>query len=284
MKRDLGTNIKIANDNGLRSGRRTGTQAVERALALLLQIASDDGAGQRLTDLSARTNLDASTVRRLLSSMARHGFIEQDARNRRYFLGLEFFTIAAAASNRLDLASTTHQTLWQLAAETGATAAFCLRSEADLVCVDVARAPHQLGGPMLDMGSRRPIGSGAFGIAVLAAMPDQEGEDLVLRNIRRMSRTSEDIARNIYDQRQHARRHGYACEHDPETGFSTFAVAIINRDGRPEGALGLTLLTAANDNAHVACHVRALARQARAMEETVWRLPPAHRRWNIQPA
>ena len=198
FKNDIPPAIK---DNSLRLVRRTGTQAVERALALLLHIASDDGAGQRLTDLSARTNLDAATVRRLLSSMARHGFVEQDQRNRRYFLGLEFFTIAAAASNRLDLASTTHQALYHLASETGATAAFCLCSGADLVCVDVARPPLESGDALLDMGSRRPIGAGAFGIAVLAALPDREGEDLILRNIPRMSRASENVARTFHELR-----------------------------------------------------------------------------------
>ena len=254
---------------------------MERALALLLQIASDGGEGQRLTDLSAQTRLDASTVRRLLSSLARHGFVEQDARNRRYFLGLEFFTVAAAASNRLDLASTTHQTLGRLAAETGATAAFCLCSGEDLVCVDVARPSGDTGCTSLDMGSRCPIGAGAFGVAVLAALPDQEGEDLVIRNVRRMSRTPELAVRGIRQALLATRRHGYACERDLDTGIMPVAVAIINRDGRPEGALGLSLRAVANDNEGMDGHIRALSLQARAMEETVWRLPPAHRRWRV---
>ena len=113
------------------------------------------------------------------------------------------------------------------------------------------------------------------------ALSDQEGEDLVIRNVRRMSRTPELAVRGIRQALLATRRHGYACERDLDTGIMTVAVAIINRDGRPEGALGLSLRAVANDKEGMDGHIRALSLQARAMEETVWRLPPAHRRWRV---
>lgn len=268
----------VASPPGFAPERRNGAQAVERALTLLLQVARDDGSGQRLTDLAGRTGLDAATARRLLSTLARHGFVEQDPTSRRYYLGLEFFSLAAAASNRRGLGTTARDVLERLRLETGATAAFCLRSGLDLVCIDISRPANDCSNDSIDMGWRRPIGAGAFGIAVLAALPETEGENVAIANVRRISRAPEQAIRVIRQELIAARKNGFAHTIDPATGETHMAVAIVNRKGEPEGALGICLSGAANDNGDLLRHIQVLNAQAHAMEQVVWQLgtmPPA---------
>lgn len=249
--------------------RRKGAQAVERALRLLLHLATDDGAGQRLTDLAAGTELDAATARRLLSTLGRHGFVEQDPYNRRYFLGLEFFTLAAAASNRRSLGSNARTILERLTRETQLPAAFFRRAGNDLVCLDLAMPARAGQRCSIELGWRYPIGQGAFGVAVLAAMPDMEGEAVAIANLRRMSRAPEDAARSLHIQLKSTRRLGYALLSDSASGQIELAVAIVDREGRPEGALGVLIDANGTDECVAGC-LPFLKAQARAIEQTIW--------------
>lgn len=221
-----------------RTGRASGAQSVERALTLLMQIARDDVGGSRLIDLAARSGLDPSTAHRLLSSLIRYGFVEKDASARRYFLGLEFFTAAAAASNRLGVADTVRDALLNLRDETGGTTMFLMRSGGDLVCVDLQFGAHETSVNPLDLGSRWPIGAGAAGVAVLAALPDAEAEDIAVRNARRFAGDPEEAVKSIRRGLIDARQRGYSIEKEG-AGLVTFAQAVIGPTGRPDGALAL---------------------------------------------
>jgi DNA-binding IclR family transcriptional regulator len=266
------------NGKPARAKERNGTQAVDRALRLLYEIASDDGSGRRLTDLAASANLDAATVRRLLRSLVAHGFVEQDRTTRRYCLGIEFFTIAAAVSNRLDIDGTTRSMLGRLSRASGASAVFMVRAGYDLVCIDLARPNGDLVPRLMDMGSRRPIGSGAFGLAVLASLPLEERENIAIHNVRRFSPTPELAIRTLRDAILTAHRLGYAIEIDPVHDHANMAVAILNREGQPEAAIGLEgVRFIANDNLDTSGLARMLMSEARTLQEVLWRLPEAHR-------
>jgi DNA-binding IclR family transcriptional regulator len=216
---------------------RSGTQAVERALSLLMQIAIAGSEGQRLSDLAARAGLDASTTHRLVASLGRFGFVEQDPRSRHYFLGLEFFSVAAAAAARIDRNDAVKASLTRMHQATGATALYQMRSGHDLVCIDIVPGRSALSGA--ELGMRRPIGLGAAGIAVLAAMPDQDGEDLVVANIRRIAKDPEQAIIQIRNALLAARRLGYAHEAPGDSAASHLAMAIVRPDGQPVGALSI---------------------------------------------
>jgi acetyl-CoA synthetase len=81
----------------------TGTQSLERAFALLRQVASRGNRGARLTDLVTDTGFAKATVRRLLASMIRENLLEQDEATRRYFLGPETFVLGTVAAGRFGL-------------------------------------------------------------------------------------------------------------------------------------------------------------------------------------
>ena len=69
----------------------TGTQSLERAVALLREVASHGNRGARLTDLVADSGFSKATVRRLLVSLVRESLLEQDESTRRYYLGVDTF-------------------------------------------------------------------------------------------------------------------------------------------------------------------------------------------------
>ncbi len=239
-----------------------------------------DGAeGVRLADLAARTGLDRSTAHRLLGSLARYGFVDQDRATKRYHPGLEFFTVAAAASNRNEMSAAVRTALLELSHGTSAAAMFLLRSADELVCVDLQFGELETSAAPIDLGSRWPIGAGAPGVAVLAALRDDEAEDIAVGNARRYAMEPESAIRAIRIRMIETRRLGYAIDLDPIGGMATVAMAVAGRSGAPEGAI------AVNGPAHLldadprGAIVTALRRQALSLQLAIggWGRRVAHR-------
>lgn len=224
------------------AARPPGVQSVDRAGRLLQVLALNGRQGLALGPLADRAGLDAATARRLLLSLMRIGFVSQDERDRRYFIGLELFSLAAAAANRFDLGEMRRSALASLSRQSSFAAAFFLRDADDVICIDAVHGAHSPAAS--DIGARRPIGAEPFGLAVLAALPDEEGETVMIRNVRRYARDPEEAIRQVGERLRRTRRMGYSVEADPARGRSALAVAVKNRDGRPEGAIGVTVSAA----------------------------------------
>ena len=253
--------------------RRSGAQAVERAMHLLHLISIHGRKGLQLGDLARLAGLDPGTARRLLLALMRGGFVSQEAATRRYFLGLEFFSVAAAAANRFDLSEARRSTLSRLSRATGAASVWFARDGCDIVCIDAVHAPGQ---PVsVDIGARRPIGADSFGIALLAALPEEECRLLAADNLPRFSRAADEAARILNDRLSRARREGYAMDYDDPWKGCSLAVAVMDRNGRAEGVLGLSAPSFRPEA--VANLAWLVAGQARTYQDATSRLPTTSR-------
>jgi DNA-binding IclR family transcriptional regulator len=111
--------------------------AVERALAVL--DALSNGAPELGTnEIARRTGINASTVSRLLATLANSGVVEHVPASGRYRLGLRLLQLGNAVLGRLDLREVARPHLHELARETGETATLSAPGERDAVTVDFA--------------------------------------------------------------------------------------------------------------------------------------------------
>jgi len=237
----------------------------------------------RLSDIASQANFDRATAHRLLASLMRHGLVEQDPDSKRYRLGLELFTLAAAASNRYDVTEVARAALHRLSNLTGDTSFFCMRSGNDLFCIDVETGSYPIKTLPLDIGSRRPLGSGSAGVAALAHMPAPEITALLARHGNRLAAAAGVSVEALEALIARARTLGYAViAEDPQQLVTGVAVALINRRGRPEGTLSVTGLsdrmTAKREDEIAAL----LVAEARAVDDAMWHRPDDSRhikRW-----
>lgn len=260
-----------------------GTQAVDRALALLRLVAAAPGEGLRLSDLAEASGLDRATTHRLLSSLVANELVDQDVVSKRYTLGLDFFTLAAAASNRYDVAEVARAALKALSAQTGDTTTLCLRSGLMLVCIDVETGAFPVKALPMDIGSRRPLGAGASGIAVLAALPDFEVEATLERSAKRLAEAPNQDAGTIMAAVERCRALGYAlAPEEPTARILGLAVTLTNRRGRPQGSLSINGIPERLSDERLPELLAALQEQAGAINEAMWRMPDGDRhrtRW-----
>lgn len=113
--------------------------AVERALAVLDTLA--DGSGELGTnEIARRTGINASTVSRLLATLAASDLVEHLPETGRYRLGIRLLQLGNAVLARLDIRAVARPHLAALVEETGETATLSAPGDPDAVTVDFVQS------------------------------------------------------------------------------------------------------------------------------------------------
>lgn len=251
---------------------------MRRSAALLRTLTTTPAAGARLTDLAEALSLDRTTVHRLLQTLATERLVEQDPGTKRYHLGLDFFALAAAASNRYDIQDAARAATAKLAESLGDSVFFSLRSHDDFICVEANKGTFPVRILAMDIGARMPLGVGATGIALLAPLPDDEVQELLRQNAPRLLRYQGHSPEHVADAIGRYRVIGFAFDDgQASNGVHAISVPLPDRRGRP-----LTALTVAASAERMPLQRRstiAAALQAEGVRiaEAMWRKPDTTR-------
>jgi DNA-binding IclR family transcriptional regulator len=210
--------------------------AVERAIALLDELA--DGAGPRgVNELARAVGAHASTVSRLLGTLAEAGLVERDPGSGRYRLGLRLAHWGSAAVAGRDLRELARPLLVELAELTGETSTLSLAAGTEALTADyVASSQSVLSQARVGRASVRH--ATAVGKVLLAFRPDALAA-LPARLERFTERTIVDRA--VLEQViVEARARGYAeASEEREPGLHAIAVPVLDAHGQLAAVLGL---------------------------------------------
>jgi len=149
--------------------------SVERAFGVL--DALSDGGELGTNEIARRTGINASTVSRLLATLASARFVEHVAESGRYRLSLRLIELGNAVLGRLDLRTLARPHLQAVVRETGETATLSAPGEHDAITVDFAHSSSvvqsvaQLGRPSVGHATAAGKVMLAFGDVELPAEP-----------------------------------------------------------------------------------------------------------------
>jgi DNA-binding IclR family transcriptional regulator len=190
---------------------------------LLDILAAAPSAGLSLTEIAQRCGLSPPTTRRMLKVLATFGAVEQRDRSRRYVIGSRIPVWAAARPPHLRLIDVVSPFLNRASEEIGHTAFLSHRTDLDATCI-AHISPGEV--PLVPLGSRRPLGMPACSWAMLAELPDEEADGIVLRNHERLHRNGVEAA-EIHRRLRETRRRGFAFRKQGRvTGLTTVSLAI----------------------------------------------------------
>jgi IclR family acetate operon transcriptional repressor len=207
--------------------------AVERAFAVIDALA--DGRELGTNEIARRTGINASTVSRLLATLAAARFVEHVPATGRYRLALRLVELGNAVLGRLDLRSLARPHLQALVRETGETATLSAPGEHDAVTVDFAHSSSvvqsvaQLGRPS--------VGHATAAGKVMLALGDVElpSDPLTSFTPRTIATRSELIA-----ELERVRRRGYAeAREEREADLAAIAAPVLDSRGDLVGILGV---------------------------------------------
>jgi DNA-binding IclR family transcriptional regulator len=206
---------------------------------VLRLLAAGQERGVRLTDLAASSGLNRATLHRILRVLVEEGAVEQDTETRYYMIGPEVSLFGLARKARFPVRGLARPGLEQLCRQAGDTVFLSLRTGTDSICVDRLVGAWPLQVLALEIGARRPLGVGVSGVAMLAAMPVEESDEIIAINSVRLERYR--LNREILaDKVRLARQRGYAfAPNGIVRGTRAVAVPVLDASGCPAAAISI---------------------------------------------
>lgn len=217
----------------------TSVQVLDRALALLGLIAAQDGISA--AELAERAALPASTVHRLLATLAAHGFVRQDAETSAWTVGVAAFTVGQAfvRLRRVEtLGRPAMRALMEASSETvnlgvveGAEVVFLAQVE----CHAPIRA-------FFRPGRRGPVHASGIGKAILAhADPADVATLLGAGPLPAFTETTVTDPATLAGQLAATRSRGWALDDEEHTlGMRCVAAPIFDHDGAAVAAVSVS--------------------------------------------
>ena len=246
-----------------------GTGSLRKALGLLSSMAAAEQDGLRLTEIVGRTSLDPATAHRMLACLVDEGFL-QKRWDKRYRLGPRIFELGLAAGHIHTEHVHAHRPLRRLAEAVGATAVLSSRSGAETVYIGRVDGPEVLSGLRDTLGTRLPIGVGAGGVALLAAMEPARADALISCNTadyRRFGRATLPMLRRWIEE---AKARGFAMtESFLRPGVWAMGVVVPAHDYAPD--LAVSVVSAGRPPADASRLIPDLRRAAAEMSRAIIR-------------
>ena len=220
-------------------GQKTGSiQSVERAGAVL-DVFFEDGQQLSVSEVSARTHLAPATVHRLLSTLVKMGWLEQDARNSRYELSERLLGSAALALASSGLLRHGQHFLHQISDATGFNSHLAVPR--DRVSVLLSRVQGKAGSASdFQVGKTMPLHASASGKLFLAYMPEKKRRDVLaeIGVLKQFTANTITDAQRLERELVTIRELGYAVDgNELYESHRGLAVPVRQRDGTVVAAL-----------------------------------------------
>ena len=218
-----------------------GAQTLRRGLAILKLLARYQPGGLGISEIGRRLGLSKATAVRLTRTLMDEKFVSQDPGSRSYRLGPESFAVGLAAEPTYALQRLAAPVLRSLALETGDWVFFSVLQGFESICLSRESGDIPYPASALKIGDRHPLGIGAGGLALLAALPDDEVEAALAHNAvaiaKKFPRSPAPVIRELVRE---TRDKGYCVIPGIIVpGYWALGVPLLHGDGRPVAALVL---------------------------------------------
>lgn len=217
-----------------------GAQTLRRGLNILKLLARyQAGGGLGVSEIARKLELNKATTVRLTRTLLDEQFVAQDTITRRYQLGPESYAVGLAAEPNYTLQRTAAPSLRALALETGDWIFFTVRHGLEAICLSRESGDQPYPQASLRVGDRHPLGLGAGGLAILAALPPDEAERILKLNeaeIRHQySHMNLETCRRLLHE---TREQGYSfIPGILNPGYWGIGVPVLRADGEPVAAV-----------------------------------------------
>jgi DNA-binding IclR family transcriptional regulator len=230
------SSAKTMAPNGIAGG-----QAIERACAILKELARHGRLGARLLDLTRATGLSRPTAHRMLQSLIQEGLALQHP-SRRYGLGSVLFELGLLAPTPIENLERFRPLIQKLADQCGDTVHLMIRRGRDVVYLLRSEGAFPIRTYTISVGERLPMVASLGGIAILAGESDSDIDD-ILQDLDPTDETVRNASSgHVRAQIEFIRTHGYGWGADVVMeGVAGLAAAVPN----PNGAAYLAVSIAA---------------------------------------
>lgn len=223
-------------------------QSVDRALQIL-DLFDDQNKEMKITDISARTGLNKSTLHALLKTLQARGYIDQNEDNGRYRLGMKLVERGNFIISSIDIRTACNRFLVDLSTKTGQTTHLGILDAGHGVYIDKVEGQAAII-TYSRIGRQLPLHCTAMG-KVLVAFQDEQARKRILQDYSYDPMTPRTITgENTFLQEiATVREQGFAIdEQEHVKGVRCAAVPIFDHKGKITAAISLSTLTSIVNN------------------------------------
>jgi len=229
-------------EDGPEHGEDAGSRTLQRGLRVLDAVLDSGRDGCRVVDLCRAAGLERATVYRLLTTLIECGYVAAQGRFR-YVAGPRLALHAQRVAPS-DHAARLQPVLARVSAACG-DAAFAIVREGPLShCIARHVGTHPVQVLVIQVGTRQPLGVGAAGLALLAALPDEEVAAAIAANAPEFVRFGSMTADRMKILVRSTRERGWSVIGNHATrDVLAVGMAVLGRTGAPEAAISVASVT-----------------------------------------
>ena len=200
-------------------------------IVVLIELLRDAPAGLTLQEIAARSGYVKSSVHRILHSLKKHGYVEQETVGEPYRLGMQFLTLARGLNDGISLLHVARPYLRELGAIFNESAYLAVLHANRGIFVDVHESTRdfRLVGPL---GAEVHYHATAAGKVMAAFLPSTHRAELLDgRKLERLTEKTLTRRAQLEQELAEVRRLGYAIN-DEETIVGAIFIAAPVFDGQ----------------------------------------------------
>lgn len=215
-----------------------GSRTLRRGLQLLDAVLKSGRDGLRVVDLCRAACLERATVYRLLATLVESGYVAAHGRFR-YVTGPRLAELAERIVSP-DFASRLQPVLARVSAACGDAAFAIVREGPASHCIARQVGTHPVQVLVIQVGTRQPLGVGAAGLALLAALPDEDVAAAIAANSPALERYGSMTPDRMKIMVRATRERGWSVIGNHAThGVLAVGMAVLGRDGSPVAAISV---------------------------------------------
>lgn len=227
-------------DNEDKSGK---SQVVERTCAILREVSRHGPRGARLIDVTTSTGLSRPSAHRILGTLVAEQFVRRTS-DRRYQLAPLMYELGLNAPSPVGDTEALRPLIQQLADATGDTAYLAMRQGDYAHYLLRCEGAYPIRTHVVQASQSRPLVSTHCGRSLLAALPEGDAEDIILRAQADTDLFLGSTPNSLRDEVDFARERGFAWAQDVTfVGITGLTVAVPNPVGLPFLAISISSIS-----------------------------------------
>lgn len=209
-------------------------QSLARGLKIL-NLLEHSRNGMGTTEVANQLDIDKSSASRLLHTLAKYGFVEQDADTARYLLGPQLVTLGQHLLNRITLRDHARPYLHELVDKTGECAHLAIQAQRQALYIDQVESTAALRVES-EIGTLSPLYCTALGKVLLAF-----GDVILPDKLKSYTHRTLIDRSTLETQLAQTCKRGYAID-DEEYNYGVRCVAapVYDHQSRLVGAIGIS--------------------------------------------
>lgn len=215
-------------------------QSVDRALKII-SLVSQSKEGRGVTELASHLDLNKSSIHKLLTTLVKNGYIEQDSITKKYRLGYIYLELSSILLESIDLRTQARIFLEELEKLTNEVIHLVVYNQGEAVYIEKLEGSETLR-THSKVGRRAPMHCTSVGKVILAYLSEQEVLSFLQKNglPKHTENTITDKEKFLLELIK-IRNQGFGTEiEENETGISCIAAPIFDNRGDITAAVSIS--------------------------------------------